>query len=150
MQVLGDSLGINIICYDYEGYGCSTGKLGSDCLVRDLRKVYSYANKLYHQRDIFFLGYGCRSFHHSIPSNSSLVGSVPACKVAALLWKEYRSSKLHDKKQIPLGGVILQSALYSGKTALIGGLLLGSQDPYDNGSDIGYIEVCFSLFTPRR
>lgn len=82
-------------------------------------------------------------FVHSIPSNSSLVGSVPACKVAALLWREYRSSKLHDKKQIPLGGVILQSALYSGKTALIGGLLLGPQDPYDNGSDIGFIEVCF-------
>lgn len=90
MQVLGDSLGINIICYDYEGYGCSTGKLGSDCLVRDLQEVYSYANKIYHQRDIFFLGDGRRSLRPfytlqlifsgkctRLQSGSSLVEGVP-------------------------------------------------------------------------
>ena len=72
---------------------------------------------------------------------SSLVGSVPTCKLAAILWKDYHVGQPHGSGQIPIGGVILQSALYSGKKTFFGGCLLGSQDPYDNASEIVYIEV---------
>ena len=81
--------------------------------------------------------------------DSSLVGSVPTCKLAAVLWKDYHVEQPHKSGQIPIGGVILQSALYSGKKTFFGGCLLGSQDPYDNASEIVHIEVrswsyCFS------
>ena len=69
------------------------------------------------------------------------MGSVPTCKLAAALWKTYRSKNSQGRDQIPIRGVILQSALYSGKKTFFGGCLLGSQDPYDNASEIVHIEV---------
>ena len=72
-----------------------------------------------------------------------LVGSVPTCQVGASLWREYRMNTGHEStRPVPLGGVILQSALYSGSSALIGGCLIRRKDPYNNGAEVSYISVC--------
>lgn len=71
------------------------------------------------------------------------MGSVPTCLVASHLWREHKSKVSIDKKtSIPIGGVILQSAIYSGATALIGGCFLRRHDPYNNAAEIPSISVC--------
>lgn len=71
------------------------------------------------------------------------MGSVPTCLVASYLWKEYKGKvSVDEKRPIPICGVILQSAIYSGATALIGGCFLRRKDPYNNGAEIPFISVC--------
>ena len=59
MQILGEELEMDIIFYDYEGYGpcdtCSSNKQ----LLRDLKCVYDYACKTYRPENIILFGEGC-------------------------------------------------------------------------------------------
>lgn len=81
-----------------------------------------------------------------------IVGSVPSCALAASLSTAYENNKLLGiNEEFPLGGVILQSALYSGShsffsiivgaTSLPGGCLIRNKDPYNNASQVKSIRV---------
>lgn len=105
--------------------------------------VYIYAHQYYEGRNIFLFGDSRTRKSLSL----SLVGSVPTCLVASHLWKEHKSkAALSDKNPAPVGGVILQSAIYSGATALIGGCFLRRRDPYNNAAEIPSIAVRMLLF----
>ena len=53
---MGDELNIDVIIYDYEGFGCSDGVATSSALTPNLRAVYDYAIQFFEGRIIFFLG----------------------------------------------------------------------------------------------
>lgn len=91
------------------------------------------------ERIYSFLAIVVRDFKHKF----LVVGCVPTCQVGAALWKEYRTNSSHENaRPIPIGGLILQSALYSGSSALIGGCLIRRKDPYNNGAEVSHISVC--------
>lgn len=47
---------------------------------------------------------------------STIVGSVPTCYVAGQLWDAYEKEKAEGKNpSIPVAGIVLHAALYSGK-----------------------------------
>lgn len=47
---------------------------------------------------------------------SRIVGSVPTCYVAGQLWDTYEKEKAEGKNpSIPVAGIVLHAALYSGK-----------------------------------
>ena len=56
MEVLGSSLDCDIIFYDYEGYGYSTGEASCSNLPRDLRTVYNYTCSLFSPDKIYLMG----------------------------------------------------------------------------------------------
>lgn len=56
LQIMGDELNIDVIIYDYEGFGCSDGVATSSALTPNLRAVYDYAIQFFEGRNIFFLG----------------------------------------------------------------------------------------------
>ena len=59
IQLIGDELNIDVIIYDYEGFGCSDGVASSGSLSSDLKAVYDYATQFFEGRNIFFLGESC-------------------------------------------------------------------------------------------
>lgn len=83
----------------------------------------------------------------------NLVGSVPTCEVAASLFKEYENKIMMGiNPEIPLGGIILQAAIYTGtfihdlivsigKSILPAGCLIRNKDPYDNAKHVKSIPV---------
>lgn len=56
MQTLGNALRVNVICYDYEGYGCSDGQAKNGHFFRDLMNVYIFSRQFYDGKNIFFFG----------------------------------------------------------------------------------------------
>lgn len=56
IQALGNALRVSIICYDYEGYGCSDGRAKNGNFFRDLMNVYIFARQFYEGKNIFFYG----------------------------------------------------------------------------------------------
>lgn len=56
MLVVGHELDMDIIIYDYEGYGWSEGVAKNDSLTRDLSAVYDYARQYFQGKDIFMVG----------------------------------------------------------------------------------------------
>lgn len=81
---------VNVLAYDYSGYGWSDGKATEAALYKDIRAVYNYAVSELKVPPHNILLYG-----HS-------VGSGPSCDFAA------------GKKGKCLGGVILHSSIASG------------------------------------
>ena len=71
----------------------------------------------------------------------NLVGSVPTCEVAASLFKDYEKNVMTGiNPAIPLGGIILQAAIYTGtfindmiisigRSILPAGCLIQNRDP---------------------
>ncbi|PHJ25767.1 alpha beta hydrolase family protein [Cystoisospora suis] len=81
---------VNVLAYDYSGYGCSDGNTTEKALYRNIRAVWSYAvNNLKIPP------------HHLIVYGHS-VGSAPCCDLAM------------REKTYPVGGVVLHSSLASG------------------------------------
>lgn len=88
----------------------------------------------------------------------NLVGSVPTCEVAASLFKEYENKIMMGiNPEIPLGGIILQAAIYTGtfihnlivnigKSILPAGCLIRNKDPYDNAKHVKSIPVQIIFF----
>lgn len=83
----------------------------------------------------------------------NLVGSVPTCEVAASLFKDYEKNVMTGiNPAIPLGGIILQAAIYTGtfindmiisigRSILPAGCLIQNRDPYDNAKFVKSIHV---------
>ncbi|XP_026189933.1 alpha/beta hydrolase domain-containing protein 17C [Cyclospora cayetanensis] len=81
---------VNVLAYDYSGYGWSDGRASEAALYSDIRAVFQYAVKQLSVPPQKIILYG-----HS-------VGSGPSCDFAA------------KKKGQPLGGLILHSPISSG------------------------------------
>ncbi|CDJ65836.1 hypothetical protein, conserved [Eimeria necatrix] len=81
---------VNVLAYDYSGYGWSDGKATEAALYKDIKAVYSFAVKELNVPPKNIILYG-----HS-------VGSGPCCDFVA------------KRKQKGLGGVILHSSIASG------------------------------------
>ena len=90
---LSETLGVNVLGYDYSGYGWSTGKPSIRNTLADVRACYNYLVDELKVRPKDVVLYG------------QSVGSGPTCELA---------SKLGDD----LGGVILHSPLASGVRVL--------------------------------
>ncbi|KAK8829043.1 hypothetical protein WA556_005600 [Blastocystis sp. ATCC 50177/Nand II] len=127
MMLYARSLDMDCIYYDYEGFGCSDGFTSCDCLERDIRVVYDYARQFFKGEDIFLLG--------------ESMGSVPTCHLAASLYRSFAASKASGFPcEPPLGGVILNGAVYSGRELIPCCLLPNRKDPYDNAAVISSIQ----------
>lgn len=59
MMLYAQTLDMDCIYYDYEGFGCSDGFTSCDCLERDIQVVYNYARQFFKGEDIFLLGESC-------------------------------------------------------------------------------------------
>ncbi|PFH35888.1 hypothetical protein BESB_055390 [Besnoitia besnoiti] len=81
---------VNVLAYDYSGYGCSGGKATEKALYKNIRAVWSYATRVLQVPPRQIILYG-----HS-------VGSAPCCD---LVMRE---------KTYPVGGVVLHSSIASG------------------------------------
>ncbi|KFG31269.1 alpha/beta hydrolase family protein [Toxoplasma gondii p89] len=81
---------VNVLAYDYSGYGCSGGKTSEKALYRNIRAVWTYATQMLHVPPRQIILYG-----HS-------VGSAPCCDLAM------------REKNFPVGGVVLHSSIASG------------------------------------
>ncbi|CBZ54467.1 hypothetical protein NCLIV_048960 [Neospora caninum Liverpool] len=81
---------VNVLAYDYSGYGCSGGKTSEKALYKNIRAVWTYATQVLHVPPRQLILYG-----HS-------VGSAPCCDLAM------------REKTFPVGGVILHSSIASG------------------------------------
>ena len=131
-------LDADCIYYDYEGFGCSDGHTSCDCFERDIRAVYNYALQFFQPKDIFLLG---ESRTHRCAS-LSVVGSVPTCRLAASLYRSYTASQENGFPcKEPLGGVILNGAIYNGKEVIPCCLFPKMKDPYNNAEDVPFIRV---------
>ena len=67
MQTLGNALRVSVICYDYEGYGCSDGQAKNGNFFRDLMNVYIFARQFYEGKNIFFFGDSSMWFLANVP-----------------------------------------------------------------------------------
>lgn len=104
MQMV-EVLHVDVIVYDYEGYGFSDGCHTEDALFRDIEAVFAYALGCYCPGSIFLYGESSTLFFQSL----CVVGSVGVCHVAARisqmqkqLQRQSRSkshSKLHSKRR---------------------------------------------------
>ena len=102
MQMV-EVLHVDVIVYDYEGYGFSDGYHTEDALFRDIEAVFAYALGCYYPDSIFLYGESSTLFSHSL----CVVGSVGVCHVAAKISQMQRQlqrqshskshSKLHSK-----------------------------------------------------
>ena len=102
MQMV-EVLHVDVIVYDYEGYGFSDGCHTEDALFRDIEAVFAYALGCYYPDSIFLYGESSTLFSHSL----CVVGSVGVCHVAAKISQMQRQlqrqlqrqshSKLHSK-----------------------------------------------------
>ena len=59
---LSTKLEMDIILYDYEGYGYSDGKSTESAIKRDLEAVFKYALGLYRSEQIFLYGESSMEF----------------------------------------------------------------------------------------
>lgn len=84
-------INVNILAYDYEGYGKATGRPSEISCFEDIDAAYKYLTETLNQSSQNIIFYG-RS-----------LGSGPSCYLAEKLCKE----------GIEIGGLILQSALLS-------------------------------------
>lgn len=104
--LLARGLGVNVVMYDYSGYGESGGVARENNTCKDLEFVYTYA--------VEYLGGGK-------PENIILygqsVGSGPSCYVAS---------------RKPVGGLILHSPFMSGMRVLTPSRALACLDIYPN------------------
>ena len=139
-------LDADCIYYDYEGFGCSDGHTSCDCFERDIRAVYNYALQFFQPKDIFLLGES--RIHHYL--TLCVVGSVPTCRLAASLYRSYTASRMNGFPcKEPLGGVILNGAIYNGKEAIPCCLFPKMKDPYNNAEDVPFIKVFLFGFVKR-
>lgn len=146
MMLYARSLDMDCIYYDYEGFGCSDGFTSCDCLERDIRVVYDYARQFFKGEDIFLLG----ESSWSVTVVLRVVGSVPTCHLAASLYRSFAASKASGFPcEPPLGGVILNGAVYSGRELIPCCLLPKRKDPYDNAAVISSIQVAVSRLLDR-
>ena len=56
MDSVAKDFNADFICYDYEGYGLSTGDAHGACLSRDLQVVYQYARQFFQGKEIYLYG----------------------------------------------------------------------------------------------
>lgn len=114
MLILCQDMDTDIVIYDYEGFGCSDGIAKCDSLTRDLSAVYDYTRQFFHGRDIFLVGESSILHSHFV----IVVGSVPTCAFASSSFKTYENNQMTGiYQEVPLGGIVLQSALYSGSVS---------------------------------
>lgn len=72
------------------------------------------------------------------------MGTVPTCLLAASLYRSFAASKANNfPYETPIGGVILNGAVYNGREVIPCCLLLKRKDPYDNATAISSIQVSF-------
>lgn len=90
--------GVNVIAYDYSGYGLSTGSVGEKKLYSNIVQVYTYLRQELHARPEKIILYG----------NS--LGSVPSSYLASLPHK------------YPIGGLVLEAPLASAVRLHVGHL----------------------------
>jgi len=104
--ILARSLNVNILMYDYSGYGESGGMVREENTCHDLEAVYMYA--------VEHLAHGCPE---NIVLYGQSVGSGPVCHVGS---------------RKPCGGIILHSPFLSGMRVLTPNRALACLDIYPN------------------
>jgi len=115
MEILSSSMGVNILVYDYTGYGLNFGECSEDNCFIDIRSVYDYLINTKKINPSSIILYG-RS-----------LGSGPTCYLGATLFADGSTSLFSslftisnksepNKKSnhsLPIAGVILQSPVAS-------------------------------------
>ncbi|EEA08382.1 phospholipase/carboxylesterase family protein [Cryptosporidium muris RN66] len=103
---LSAKLKMQILAYDYRGYGISFGKPSENGIIADIKSVYKYAcNELkIPTQKIFLLGQS--------------IGSAPSLSLAVHLSKKQKKLKDDTTRRL-LGGIIIQSGILSGLNALL-------------------------------
>lgn len=81
--------GLNVVCFDYHGYGKSTGKPGFDAQMQDAAVIYDYIVKTYRPKRIYMF--------------SQSIGTVPCTFLG--------SSRIFD-------GIIMEAGFTSAKDAV--------------------------------
>ncbi|CAM9428247.1 unnamed protein product [Scytosiphon promiscuus] len=114
---IADAVGVNVLAYDYTGYGCASGTPTEARTYRDIEAVCAWARKnvLREGED----GSGKNKGHGLILYGQS-VGSGPTCYLAS------------EKSKGPFAGVILHSPILSGMRVLTESRALSCLDIYPN------------------
>jgi abhydrolase domain-containing protein 17 len=122
--VISHSLDVNVLVYDYSGYGESGGVPDEAATYKDIDAVYDY---------VWEHVAGCNAGNIVLYGQS--VGSGPCCYLAAKLAKEAETNNSnddHNNNNCSLGGMILHSPFTSGMRVLTPSRILACLDIYPN------------------